>query len=204
MTTVLESVETAPLVVKMPSSVVEMDDDQFFEFCQVNEELQIERTAEGNILIMAPAGSESGQSEIEIGAQLVNWAKRDGTGIAFGSSAGFTLPNRAMRSPDASWVQKSRVKRFSREVRRKFLPLCPDFVIELKSPTDRLARLKRKMAEYIANGARLGWLVDPDTRQVLVYRPGRAVEVLNHPESVSGDPELPGFVLDLKEIWEPE
>jgi len=109
-----------------------------------------------------------------------------------------------MRSPDASWVPKSRLKGFSREERRKFLPLCPDFVIELKSPSDRLADLKNKMAEYIDNGARLGWLLDPDARQILVYRPGQAVEVFDRPESVSGDPELPGFVLDLKEIWEPE
>ncbi|HMD98280.1 MAG TPA: Uma2 family endonuclease [Terriglobia bacterium] len=204
MTTVLESVETAPLVVKMPSSVVEMNDEQFFDFCQVNRELQIERTAEGDVLIMAPAGSESSQSEIEVAVQLAMWAKRDRRGVVFGSSAGFTLPDHAVRSPDASWVLKSRLKGFSREVRRKFLPLCPDFVIELKSPSDRLARLKNKMAEYIANGARLGWLIDPDACQVFVYRPGRAAEALDRPESVSGEPELPGFVLDLKGIWEPE
>ncbi|MGO9275568.1 MAG: Uma2 family endonuclease [Terriglobia bacterium] len=204
MITALETGETASLLVKMPSSIIEMNDDQFFDFCQVNEELQIERTAEGDILIMPPEGSESGQSDAEIAAQLHIWAKHNGTGVVFGSSTGFTLPNRAMRSPDASWVLKSRLKRFSREERKKFLPLCPDFVIELKSPTDRLARLKSKMAEYIKNGARLGWLLDPDASQVFVYRPGRAVQVLDHPESVSGDPELPGFVLDLKEIWEPE
>lgn len=204
MTTVLETVETAPWVVKMPASVVDMDDDQFFYFCQVNDELRIERTAEGDLLIMAPEGSESGQNDAEIAVQLGNWAKRNGTGVLFGSSAGFTLPNRAVRSPDASWVLKSRLKRFSREERRKFLSLCPDFVIELKSPTDRLADLKNKMVEYAENGARLGWLIDPDACQVFVYRPGKEVEVLNHPESVSGDPELPGFVLDLKGIWEPE
>jgi Uma2 family endonuclease len=204
MTTVVESVETVSLVVKMPSSVVEMNDDQFFDFCQVNRELRIERTPEGDVLIMAPEGSESGQSDAEITVQLGNWAKRNGTGVVFGSSAGFRLPNRAVRSPDASWVLKSRLKRFSREERRKFLPLCPDFVIELKSPTDRLADLKNKLAEYIENGARLGWLLDPEARRVLVYRPQRPVEVLDHPESVAGDPELPGFVLDLKGIWEPE
>jgi len=204
MITALETGETASLVVKMPSSIVEMNDDQFFDFCQVNKELRIERTAAGDVLIMAPEGSESGQSDAEISLQLGTWAKRDRTGVVFGSSTGFTLPNRAMRSPDASWVPKSRLKGFSREERRKFLPLCPDFVIELKSPTDRLADLKNKMVEYIENGARLGWLLDPETRQVLIYRPGRAVEVSEHPESVSGDPDLPGFVLDLKGIWEPE
>ena len=203
MTTVLESVEAAPLVVRMPSSVVEMNDDQFFDFCQVNDELRIERTSEGDILIMAPEGSESGQGSAEIIVQLGVWAKRDGTGVVFGSSTGFTLPNSAVRSPDAAWVLKSRLKRFSREERKKFLPLCPDFVIELKSPTDRLMELKDKMAEYIENGARLGWLLDPGSCQVFVYRPGKKLRVLNHPATVSGDPELPGFVLDLKEIWEP-
>ncbi len=204
MTTVFESVETAPLVVRMPPSVVEMNDDQFFYFCQVNKELRIERTAEGDILIMAPEGSGSGQRDAETTVQLGNWAKRNRTGVVFGSSAGFTLPNGAVRSPDAAWLLKSRLKPFSKQEREKFLPLCPDFVIELKSPSDRLVDLKNKMAEYIENGARLGWLLDPDACQVFVYRPGRAVEVLNHPESVSGDPELPGFVLDLKDIWEPE
>jgi len=204
MTTVLESVETVPLVVKMPVSVVDMSDDQFFYFCQVNRELQIERTAEGDILIMAPEGSGSGQRDAEATVQLGTWAKRNGTGVVFGSSAGFTLPNRAVRSPDAAWVLKSRLKRFSKEEREKFLPLCPDFVIEIMSPTDRLADLKNKMVEYIENGARLGWLVNPESRQVFVYRPGKALDVLDHPGSVSGDPELPGFVLDLNGIWEPE
>jgi len=204
MATVLDDVETLQLVVKMPPSVLEMNDDQFFDFCQVNELMRIERTAEGDILIMAPAGSESSQRELGFGVQLFNWAKVDGRGVAFGATAGFTLPNGAVRSPDAAWILKSKLKPFSRAERRKFLHLCPDFVIEIKSPTDRLSQLKNKMVEYIENGAQLGWLLDPDTRRVFVYRPGLAVEVLNHPEAVSGDPELPRFVLDLKEIWEPE
>jgi Uma2 family endonuclease len=124
--------------------------------------------------------------------------------VAFDSSAGFRLPNKATRSPDAAWVLKSRLKRFSREEQRKFLALCPDFVVELKFPTDRLTQLKRKMQEYIENGARLGWLIDPDYRRVFVYRPGVAVECLKNIESLAGEPILPGFVLDLGEIWEPD
>ncbi len=201
MTTVLESVETAPLVVKMPSFVVEMNDDQFFYFCQVNRDLRIERTADGDVLIMSPAGSRSSHRNAIITIRFGNWAERDGTGLVFDSSGGFRLPNGATRNPDVAWVLKSRLDPLSEQEQEKFLPLCPDFLIELKSPTDRLPDLKNKMAEYIKNGTRLGWLLDPESRQVFVYRPGRAVEVLVHPETVSGDPELPGFVLDLRGIW---
>jgi len=210
MATVLETVatvgtvETTPLVVKLPSCVVEMSDDQFFDFCQVNRDLRVERTAEGDIVIMLPAGSWSGHRDATITARLINWAERNGTGLVFGSSAGFRLPNGSTRSPDAAWVMKSRLEPFTSEQREKFLPLCPDFVIELRSPTDRVADLKRKFVEYIDNGARLGWLIDPLEHQVLVYRPGKAVEILDHPLTVSGDPELPGFVLDLKGVSEPE
>jgi len=188
----------------MPSSVVEMNDDQFFDFCQANRELRIERTADGDILLMSPTGAKSGQRNAIITMRLGIWAERNGKGVVFDSSTAFRLPNRAIRSPDAAWVLKSKLKRFSTVEQEKFLPLCPDFVIELKSPTDRLADLKKKLKEYIDNGARLGWLLNPEARQVLIYRPGRAVEVVNHPEAVSGEPELPGFVLDLKAIWEPE
>jgi len=204
MATILEPVETSPWVVKMPSSVVEMNDDQFFHFCQANRELRIERTADGDILLMSPTGVKSGQRNAIIITRLNNWAERDGTGVVFDSNAGFRLRNRAIRSPDAAWVLKSRLKRFSMAEQERFLPLCPDFVIELKSPTDRLADLKKKLQEYIDNGARLGWLLNPKARQVLVYRPQRAVEILDHSKRVSGDPELAGFVLDLKGIWEPE
>lgn len=204
MGTVMESVESPSLVVKMPSSVVEMNDNQFFDFCQANRELRIERAAHGDILIMSPAGSRSGQRNATITMRLGIWAERDGTGVVFDSSTGFRLPNGAVRSPDTAWVLKSRLAPFSIEEQEKFLPLCPDFVIELKSPADRTADLMNKLQEYADNGARLGWLVSPEARQVLVYRPARAVEILDHPEVVSGDPELPGFVLELKRIWDPE
>ncbi|MGH2543269.1 MAG: Uma2 family endonuclease, partial [Ardenticatenaceae bacterium] len=125
------------------------------------------------------------------------------TGVVGDSSAGFILPNGAMRSPDASWVRRTRLAALSEEQRQRFLPLCPDFVIELRSPTDALSTLQQKMQEYIANGAQLGWLIDPQRRQVHIYQPEQEALTLDHPASLSGDPILPGFVLDLKLIWEP-
>jgi Uma2 family endonuclease len=181
-----------------------MNDDQFFDFCQANRELRIERTADGDILIMSPTGARSGRRNATITMRLGIWAERNGAGVVFDCNTGFRLPNGATRSPDAAWILKSRLERFSIAEQEKFLPLCPDFVIELKSPTDRLVDLKNKLQEYVKNGARLGWLLNPEVSQVLIYRPARAVDVLDHPEAVSADPELPGFVLDLKGIWDPE
>ena len=137
----------------------------------------------------------------EITFQLRGWTKRDGTGKSFDSSGGFELPNGAKLSPDASWVALSRWQALSPEERRTYPPLCPDFVIELRSPSDRLSVVQRKMREWIANGLRLGWLIDPLSKRVEVYRPDTLVQRLDGPESVSADPELPGFVLDLREIW---
>ena len=189
-----------PLVLRL-GPAVDLSEDQFFTLCQINHELRIERNAAGELLIMPPAGSGTGDRNAEITMQLRLWAKRDGTGIAFDSSAGFTLSNGATRSPDASWIARSRWEGLTREQRERFAPLCPDFVLELRSPSDRLRDLQDKMQEYLANGARLGWLVDPGPRHVYVYRPAAPVERLEHPDTVSGDPVLPGFVLDLHEIW---
>jgi len=182
---------------------LDMTDEQFFLFCQQNGDLRIERTAQGDLIVMPPAGWATGYRNAEITMQFSAWAKQDGTGIATDSSTGFKLPNGAERSPDAAWVRRVRLAALTREDKEKFLPLCPDFVLELRSPTDKLAIVQAKMAEYIANGAQLGWLLDPQERRVHVYRPGVEVEVLENPESVSGDPLLPGFTLDLREIWEP-
>jgi Uma2 family endonuclease len=181
-----------------------MSDDDFFDFCAANRDLRIERTAEGDILIMPPAGGETGDSNSEIDYQLRHWAKRNGTGRVFAPDTGFTLPNGAMRSPDAAWVLKTRWSQLPREDRKRFAHICPDFVIELKSPSDTVSSLQAKMEEYIHNGARLGWLIDPDRRLVHIYRPNREVEVMKNPSSVSGDPELPGFTLELDEIWDPD
>lgn len=182
---------------------VELTDDQFFHLCQINRDLRLERTANGDIIIMAPTGFVTGGRNIEISRQFANWARQDGRGVAADSSTGFKLPNGADRSPDTAWVLRTRLAQLPAEQKLKFLPLAPDFVIELKSPTDRLEDVQAKMVEYIENGVGLGWLINPETRRVHIYRPGQAVEVLENPPDVSGEPELTGFVLDLREIWEP-
>ena len=193
-------VETRPMVVRM-HPVIDLTDDQFFEFCQINRGLRIERTATGELLIMPPTGSETGGSNFELSGQLFNWTKQDGTGKGFDSSSGFTLPNSATVSPDISWVKLERWNALSKEQRTKFAPIVPDFVVELRSPSDSLKDLQKKMQQYMDNGVRLGWLIDRRQRRVYVYRPGVAVQQLDNPETVSGDPELPGFVLNLEEIW---
>ncbi len=180
------------------------DANWFYDFCQANDEWQFERTAKGDILVMAPAGGESSYREGTVFAQLYAWSGRDGTGRAFSSNAGFILPNKANRAPDASWVKMSRLAKIAARQKRKFIPLCPDFVIEVRSPSDRLPRLQEKMEEYRENGSTLGWLIDPQERKVYIYRRGKRVECLDHPKRLSGDPELPGFVLELARIWKPD
>ena len=189
-----------PLVLRL-RPVLDLTDDQLLQLSALNRELRIERTAEGDLLLMPPAGGESSASNAQVTIQLGVWANHDGAGTTFDSSAGFVLPNGALRSPDASWMLDSRLKQFSREQRKKFIPACPDFVLELRSPSDTLADLHAKLREYIANGARLGWLLDPEARRVYVYRPDAPLEQLEDPATVPGDPVLPGFVLDLREIW---
>ena len=150
---------------------------------------------------MPPTGGATSNRNLGITIQLGLWAERDGTGIAFDSSGGFRLPNQATRSPDASWVSRWRYDQLTEREQERFLPLCPDFAIELKSPSDSLAALRRKMDEYIANGLQLGWLIDPKQKTVYIYRQHLSVEVLDNPNTLSADPILPGFVLDLTEIW---
>jgi Uma2 family endonuclease len=182
--------------------LVTLDDGQLFEFCQLNRDLRIERDVEGVLVLMAPAGGASSARNLELSRQLANWAQRDGSGIAFDSSVGFILPNSAMRSPDAAWVRRERWDALSNEQREKFPPLCPDFVVELRSPSDRLSTLQRRVRELVRNGAQLGWLIDPRRRSVHVYRAGEAVQTLLAPISVSAEPLLPGFILDLGHILE--
>ena len=195
-------IEHPPVVLHL-SPALEMDDEQFFELCQLNRDWRIERSAEGDLEIMPPTGWATSDRNSEINMQLRLWAKRDGTGFASESSGGFVLPNGATRSPDAAWVQRERVTGLAAEQKQRFLPLCPDFVVELRSSSDRLAVVEAKMREYAENGARLGWLIDPEERKVHVYEPGRAIRVLENPGEVSGEPVLPGFVLDLRPIWTP-
>jgi Uma2 family endonuclease len=185
------------------SPAVALTDDQFFELCQINSDLRLERNAKGDLRVMPPTGGETGNRNTSITGQLYSWSKRDGSGAVFDSSAGFKLPNGADRSPDAAWLSRERLAQLTPEQKRKFVPLCPDFVVELLSPTDSLAATRAKMAEYIENGARLGWLIDPEARRLFVYRPGAPIEELKDPTCVSADPELPGFTLDLEDIWKP-
>ena len=176
-------------------------DEQFYEFCRLNNELRIERDTAGEVSISPPAPWETAAKNADITHQLQDWAKMNGTGRAADSSAGYLLPNGAIRSPDASWVSNERLVALSTDEKSRFLPICPDFVIELRSATDPLPPLRAKMSEYMACGAVLGWLIDPSNRQVVVYRPDLAAEELDSPPSVSGDPELPGFRLVLAEVW---
>jgi len=189
-----------PLVVRTRPAL-DLSEDQFFAFCQLNGDLRIERNAEGELLIMPPAGGDTSDRNSEINMQLRMWAKRDGSGVAFDSSGGFRLPNRAVRSPDASWMLRSRLEQIPAEQRARFVPACPDFVLELRSPSDRLETLQAKMQEYLASGARLGWLLDPASRRVYVYHPDESVERLDDPATLAGDPVLRGFVLNLREVW---
>lgn len=182
---------------------VPMTQDQFFDFCQQNPDKRFERTREGELIIMAPSGLDAGFQDAEVCTQLNVWAKAFGNGKVTGASGGFILPNSANRAPDAAWLSQEQLDSLTPEQRKKFAPLCPFFLIEVRSPSDVLKKLKEKMEEYLANGCQLGWLIDPDNKQVHVYRPGQEVQVLENPQTVSGEPELPGFVLDLEPVWRP-
>ena len=182
-------------------SLIEMTDEQFFQLCQNNRELRFERNANGELIIMPPTGGETGNRNGRLNQQLFNWTDADGTGIAFDSSTCFKLPNGADRSPDASWIKLERWDALTDEEKQKFPPICPDFVIELLSPSDSLKTTQEKMKEYIDNGVRLGILINRKSRQVEIYRPGKEVEVLDSPATVSGEDVLKGFVLNLGMIW---
>ena len=181
--------------------ILDLTEDQFYEICQRNHDARLERNAGGEILIMPPTGGITGDRNSEINMQLRLWAKQNGTGIAFDSSTGFRLPNNAIRSPDGSWVLLSRYNQLTNEQKERFLPLYPDFVIELKSPTDHLPSAKEKMEEYIENGVQLGWLIEPTQRTVYIYRPHLPVETQENLNALSANPTLSGFELDLTEIW---
>ena len=183
--------------------VIDMSREQFLRFCQLNRDVRIERSAEGSIAVMAPTGGETGARSGRLFAAVFRWAEDDGSGVAFDSSTGFELPNGAVRSPDAAWVARARLARLPAEDKQGFLPLCPDFVIELLSPSDSRAVVRRKMEEYRDNGARLGWLVDPVRRQVVIYRAEGGAEQRTGSGVLTGESVLPGFALDVDAIWEP-
>ena len=181
--------------------IFQLTDEQFFQLCQHHRDYRFERTEFGEIIIMTPTGGETGTRNSDFNYQLQSWNRKTKLGIVFDSSTGFKLPNGANRSPDLSWIPQHRWDTLTAEQRQKFLPLCPDFVLELRSPSDSLKTLQNKMVEYIENGAKLGWLIDPKNRRVEIYRPGRDVEIIDAPKMLSGEDILPGFVLDLAMIW---
>jgi Uma2 family endonuclease len=191
---------SSTIVLRIPPKL-QMTDDEFFELCQINSELRIERNKSGELLIMPPTGSETGNRSGSVFGELYIWARQDGTGICFDSSTGFKL-SMGDKSPDASWIKLERWNALSQEQQDKFAPICPDFVVELRSASDNLKPLQEKMQEYMREpGVQLGWLIDCKNPRVYIYRPGLPEECLENPATVSGDPVLPGFVLNMSKIW---
>jgi Uma2 family endonuclease len=178
--------------------------EQFEELCGKYRELRLELTSTGELKIMPPTGSETDIRNADLTYQLVAWCKQNGIGVCFGSNAGFTLPNGAIRSPDGAWIKREKWDSLTKQQKASFAPICPDFAVELRSPSDRLTELFLKMFEYLENGTSLGWLIDPIKRQVYVYRPNQETVVLDNPQTVSADPLLPGFTLNLTELWSDE
>lgn len=181
--------------------VIHMTDEQFYQLCRANPDLKLERSETGELIVMSPTGGETGSYNSEINADFVNWNRRIQLGKVFDSSTCFKLPKGGDRSPDVAWVALERWNTLSREQQRKFPPIAPDFVLELLSPTDNLEKTQAKMQEYLNSGVRLGWLIDRDNRYVEVYRINQPVEVLQEPQQLSGENVLPGFVLDLNNVW---
>ena len=199
MATVQERVNWQPLVMRVQPAL-ELDADTFFHIAQLNKDLRLELSAEGDLVVMPPAGGNTGNRNAELTSQLVVWNRQHKRGKVFDSSTGFRLPNGAVRSPDVSWVSREKVATLTDEQMEKFLPLCPDFVLELRSPTDRLNVVREKMLEYLENGAELGWLIDPQERRVYSYT-HEGVKDLEQPESLEGTGALAGFTLELADIW---
>jgi Uma2 family endonuclease len=177
-----------------------MNDEEFAEFCSEHPDLFFEMTAEGELIVMPPTFSLTSFRNQEIARQFASWAVQDGRGISGDSSGGFVLPNGARRSPDVSWILKADIAGLAP---KSYLHLCPAFVIELRSDSDRLRTLREKMCEWVGNGAQLAWLIDPDTRTVEVYRPRQEPEILSNIDSVAGTGPVSGFVLDLRTVWNP-
>ncbi|MCC5624979.1 Uma2 family endonuclease [Nostoc sp. CHAB 5715] len=183
------------------NSILKLTTEQFYQLCEENPDLQLERNAQGELVIIPPTGGETGRSNVNLILQLASWNEQKQLGEVFDSSTGFTLPSGADRSPDVSWVKKSRWDSLTKEQREKFIPLSPDFAIEIMSPSDTLKKVQEKMHEYMSNGCRLGWLINRKKQEVEIYRPGQDVEILKSPQTLSGETILPGFVLNMKKIW---
>ncbi len=192
---------TAPAVLALNVQSMGLTDEQFEKLCQDNPDLRIELTSKGELIVMPPTGMKTGWRNSKITGRLWEWAEKDGSGLSFDSSTLFTLPDGSKRSPDASWIRRERVEKLSQEEQAGFAAIVPDFVIELRSPTDRWLVLEEKMLDYMRNGVRLAWLLDPGSKRVHIYRPNQPVEILDNPETVSAEPELPNFTFNVQEIW---
>ncbi|OUL19900.1 hypothetical protein BV378_31520 [Nostoc sp. RF31YmG] len=190
-----------PLTLNL-NSVIKLTSEEFYQLCQDNPDLKLERNAAGELIIMPPTGGETGKRNVNLILQLAQWNEQNQLGEVFDSSTGFTLPNGADRSPDVSWVDKSRWNSLTQEQREKFIPLCPDFVIEILSPSDRLQKVQEKMQEYLENGCRLGLLINRKKQELEIYRPHQQVEILPAPQTFAAEDVLPGFILNLQKIWE--
>jgi Uma2 family endonuclease len=195
----MQSLETKPFLLDTHNITLRVTRAEFDQLCQDNPDLRLELTANGELSVMAPAGWESSERNGDLFGEVWTWNRQTKLGRTFDSSGGFTLPNGAIRSPDVTWIEKSKLANIPAGV--KFPQVIPDFVLELRSDTDRMPKLREKMAEYRANGVRLGWLIDPQQQQVEIYRLGQDVEVLQSPTTLSGEDVLPGFVLDLRSIF---
>lgn len=183
------------------SPITKLTDEQFDLLCEANPDIKFERTSTGELVIMPPTGGETGKRNVEIAADFVYWNRRNNLGVVFDSSTYFRIPGGGDRSPDVAWVEKSRWDALTPEQQSKFPPICPDFVLELLSPSDNLTVTQQKMQEYLASGIRLGWLINPENKQVEIYRPSQGAEVLQSPSAVSGEGVLPGFSLTVEWIW---
>ena len=182
-------------------SIIDLTDEQFFQLCQINKEIRFERNAKGDLIIVPLMGGETGIINAEISGNLGIWNRQTKLGVGFNSSVGCQLPNGAVRSPSCSWIPIEKWNNLTPEQKEKFLPFCPDFLVELMSPDDSLSDTREKMKEYLENGMKLGWLINREDPQVEIYRAGKKVEILDSPETLSGKDILPGFILDMTKIW---
>ncbi len=192
---------SAPAFLALNVQSMSLTEEQFEKLCQDNPDLRIELTSKGELIIMPPTGMKTGWRNSKITGRLFEWTEKDGSGMSFDSSTLFTLPDGSKRSPDASWIRRERVEKLSQEEQAGFAAIVPDFVIELRSPSDSWAILQEKMLDYMRNGVGLAWLIDPARKRVYIYRPNQPAETLDNPETVSAQPELPGFTFNVQEIW---
>ena len=199
--TVLVDNSFLPIVLDFRDVLEKISDDEFENFCRHNPDVELELTEEGELVIMPPTGGETGIRNFTLIGNFFNWLEKDKSGVGFDSSTVFKLPNGAKRSPDLAWITNERWENLTDVEQEKFPSLCPDFVVELRSPSDSLVNLQNKMKEYIENGAALGWLIDPLEKKVHVYRPNTETKILDDPKQVSGEPLLKGFTLNARKLW---